>query len=79
MQFQSDLLDIDIIRPKVSETTALGAAYISGLASKFFKDIDEIRHLCAQDMTFKPAMDKAKRNMLYENWLKAVNATRQFK
>ena len=78
MQFQSDILDIDIIRPKINETTALGAAYISGLAVNFFKDIDEIKALSKKDKSFHAKMDMKKRNELYTNWKKAVTATRKF-
>lgn len=79
MQFQSDILDIDIIRPKINETTALGAAYISGLAVNFFKDIEEIKYLSKKDKSFHSKMEETKRNTLYSNWLKAVTATRIFK
>ncbi len=78
MQFQSNILDIDIIRPKISESTALGAAYISGLASNFFKDINEIKQLSQSTEIFKPKMTSDKRNDLYNNWIKAINATIQF-
>jgi glycerol kinase len=79
MQFQSDILDIEILRPKINETTALGAAYMSGLATNFFKDIAEIKNLTSLDKTFKPNMNEEKRNTLYNNWLKAVEVTRKFK
>ena len=79
MQFQSDILDIDILRPRISETTALGAAYISGLATNFFKDIKEIKKLSHLDKAFHPNMNDKKRNTLYKNWLTAVAATRIFK
>ena len=79
MQFQSDILDIDIIRPKINETTALGAAYISGLAVNFFKDIEEIKTLSKKDKSFHAKMETKKRNFLYNNWKKAVTATRIFK
>ena len=79
MQFQSDILDIDIIRPKINETTALGAAYISGLAVNFFKDIEEIKALSKKDKSFHANMNVELRNELYSNWKKAVTATRIFK
>jgi glycerol kinase len=79
MQFQSDLLNIDIIRPKMTESTALGAAYISGLATGFYKDIDEIKHFNKADKEYHPNMDDKERDSLYQNWVKAVNATIKFK
>jgi len=79
MQFQSDILDIEIIRPKINETTALGAAFISGLAIGFYKNIEEIEQLIQKDKHFYPMMDKKIRNDLYSNWQKAIKATRTFK
>ncbi len=79
MQFQSDILNIDIIRPKISESTALGAAYISGLASNFFSSIEEIKAMSKTDKTFNSKMNHEKRDDLYNHWLKAVTATRKFK
>ena len=79
MQFQSDILEIDIIRPKINETTALGAAYISGLAVNFFENIEEIKALSKKDKSFHSKMDNEKRNSLYASWKKAVTATRVFK
>lgn len=79
MQFQSDILNIEIVRPKISESTALGAAYISGLATGYFKNIEEIKKIAKVDKVFKPQMDSKKRNELYTNWQTAVKATRLFK
>lgn len=79
MQFQSDILNIDIIRPKVNETTALGAMFISGLSTGFYKNIDEIKKIIQEDKHFHPIMDENKRNELYKNWQKAIKATRTFK
>ena len=79
MQFQSDILDIKIIRPKINETTALGAAFISGLATGFYKNIEEIEALIQKDKHFYPNMDENVRNNLYNNWQKAIKATRTFK
>lgn len=78
MQFQSDLLDIQIIRPKISESTALGAAYISGLSSGFFESIDEIRSIVQKDKVFTPNMDDKRRDKLYKQWKKAIEATQLF-
>ncbi len=79
MQFQSDILDVPVLRPSVQETTALGAAYLAGLAVGFWKDKQEIAKQWAIDKTFKPSMDKKEREMLYEGWKSAVEATMKFK
>jgi len=79
MQFQSDLLNIKIIRPQNQESTALGAAYISGLTSGFFTSIKELQKKNQVDKEFTPKMDKTQREHYYKNWQKAVNATRQFR
>jgi len=76
MQFQADLLDRPVVRPRVMETTALGAAYAAGLAVGFCKDIEELRASWAVDQTWTPASEEAKREELYRLWKKAV--TRSF-
>ncbi len=78
MQFQSDLLQCDIARPTVVETTALGAAYLAGLAVGFWKDRDEIAHALKIDQEFRPQMSEAKADHLYSRWQKAVEAVRMF-
>ncbi len=75
MQFQADILGVPVVRPKVSETTALGAAYAAGLAVGFWKDESELRANWAMDKTWQPDMDEAKRDKLYKGWLKAVERT----
>jgi len=75
MQFQSDILDVPVIRPKVSETTALGAAYAAGLAVGFWKDYDELRTNWAKEKEWQPAMDSDLRKKLYSGWKKAVTRT----
>ena len=75
MQFQADILDVPVIRPKVSETTALGAAYAAGLAVGFWKDYDELRLNWGRDKEWKPSMPAEKRNQLYAGWKKAVTRT----
>ena len=75
MQFQADLLDVPVIRPKVAETTALGAAYAAGLAVGFWKDYDELRSNWGKDKEWKPCMPSAKRDSLYSGWKKAVTRT----
>ncbi len=72
MQFQSDLLGVPVVRPKVSETTALGAAYLAGLAVGFWKSELEIATLWRVDRKFKPSMKSAARNRLCTGWKKAL-------
>jgi glycerol kinase len=72
MQFQSDILGVPVDRPKVIETTALGAAYLAGLAVGYWKDKDEISAKWQIDNTFKPEMETDKRDGLYKGWKKAV-------
>ncbi|MBY6687167.1 glycerol kinase GlpK [Rhodococcus sp. BP-149] len=75
MQFQSDILNVDVVRPVVAETTALGAAYAAGLAVGFWASEDEIRENWAEDKTWTPSMDDAERDKLYAGWKKAVTRT----
>jgi glycerol kinase len=75
MQFQSDILDVPVIRPKVAETTALGAAYAAGLAVSFWKDYNELRANWAKDKEWRPAMSTKSRKTLYSGWKKAVTRT----
>lgn len=79
MQFQSDILNIEIKRPKVSETTALGAAYLAGLATGFWESIEDIKSNWLLDKSYEPKMEDAERDVLYHGWEKAVTATRSFK
>lgn len=73
MQFQSDILNVNIERPEVTETTALGAAYLAGLAVGFWKSKGEITQNWSISKKFKPEMKEEKRNELYYGWQKAVN------
>jgi len=75
MQFQADMLDVPVVRPKVAETTALGAAYAAGLAVGFWKDYDELRLNWGKDREWKPSMPIEKRKALYAGWKKAVTRT----
>jgi glycerol kinase len=75
MQFQADILDVPVIRPKVAETTALGAAYAAGLAVGFWKDYDELRRNWGMDKEWKPSMSAEKREKLFSGWKKAVTRT----
>jgi glycerol kinase len=75
MQFQSDLLDCKVVRPKITETTALGAAYLAGLAVGYWKNIEDIQHQWQIDKSFSPSLDEQKRKELVKGWQRAVNAT----
>src|SRR5713101_4772930 len=73
MQFQADLIGVPLVRPKVRETTALGAAYLAGLAVGFWQDTNEIQHQWQKDKEFRPALDHAKVAELKSGWQKAVD------
>jgi glycerol kinase len=75
MQFQSDILNTKVVRPKITETTALGAAYLAGLAVGYWKNIEEIQKQWQIDKEFSPSMDDKKRNDLINGWQRAVKAT----
>jgi glycerol kinase len=75
MQFQSDILGVPVIRPKVAETTALGAAYAAGLAVGFWAKVEDLRANWGVDKTWEPKMDSAKRAKLFDGWLEAVKRT----
>jgi glycerol kinase len=75
MQFQSDLLSIDVVRPTVTETTALGAAYLAGLAVGYWDGVDELQKLWKQDRRFSAEMDDAAATNLKKEWLHAIKAS----
>ena len=75
MQFQADVLGVPVIRPKVAETTALGAAYAAGLAVGFWKEVEELRKNWQVDRTWEPKMDPKEREKEYKLWKKAVTRT----
>lgn len=75
MQFQSDIVHSKVIRPKITETTALGAAYLAGLAVGFWKNVEEIQQQWQVDKSFSPTMDEKKRNELINGWQRAVKAS----
>jgi glycerol kinase len=75
MQFQADILGVPVIRPKVAETTALGAAYAAGLAVGFWENVDDLRSNWAKDKEWSPSMDSALRDGHYAGWKKAVTRT----
>ena len=79
MNFQSDILNVPVERPVVNETTALGAAYLAGLAVGYWKSQEEIASQWAIDRSFEPEMSEDKRAQLYTGWKKAIKATMAFK
>ncbi|WP_158881815.1 glycerol kinase GlpK [Rhodanobacter sp. L36] len=78
-QFQSDLLGVPLLRPRVAETTALGAAFLAGLAVGFWSSREEIAAQWALDRRFEPSMPRHRSEALYDGWKRAVQATMGFK
>lgn len=78
MQFQADILDTPVQRPEVIETTALGAAYLAGLAVKYWNDLDDICSSCKTSKTFTPNMEEEKREKLVAGWHKAVGRSQEW-
>lgn len=78
MQFQADILDIPVLRPKVTETTALGAAYLAGLAIGFWENLDEINQKWKVDKTFEPNMEPSEREELLNKWHDAVGRAKNW-
>ncbi|MGI2029631.1 glycerol kinase GlpK [Endozoicomonas acroporae] len=72
MQFQSDILNKEVVRPTVTESTAAGSAYLAGLAVGFWKSIDELKDKVGVDRVYTPVMDDEQRSGLYKGWKKAV-------
>ena len=72
MQFQADILNTKVCRPKNVETTALGAAYLAGLAVGFWSSKEEILQRCETERIFEPVMNSQERDELYAGWKKAV-------
>jgi len=79
MQFQADILNIEIDRAAEEETTALGAAFLAGLAVGYWDNTDELKQIIADGKIFKPVMQSDKRQLLYRGWKNAVAATQLFK
>jgi glycerol kinase len=75
MQFQSDLLGVPVVRPKVTETTALGAAYLAGLAVGFWRDEAEITAQWQAERRFEPSMANDQRKALFSGWHRAIQCT----
>ena len=78
MQFQADIINCEVRRPAIRETTALGAAYLAGLATGVWKDLDEIRGLWACDTTFQPNMEEEQRQRMLADWDDAVGRSRNW-
>jgi len=78
MQFQSDILGIPVIRPKVTETTSLGAAYAAGLAVGFWENLEELREKWRVERIFEPKMEKPVRERLYKRWKQAVKLAKSW-
>ncbi|WP_417384765.1 glycerol kinase GlpK [Gimesia sp.] len=78
MQFQADMLDVPAQRPVVHETTALGAAYLAGLAVGFWHDQKEVTQNWALDVEFQPAMESERRTHLYQRWKKAIERSKDW-
>jgi len=78
MQFQADILGVPVVRPQVAETTALGAAYLAGLAVGYWSSQEEIQQQWQEDRTFEPSMSADQRESLYAGWQRAVERARDW-
>jgi glycerol kinase len=78
MQFQCDILNTTVIRPKITETTALGAAYMAGLAVGFWSGLHEIAEYWQADEVFKPSMNNEMRDELTKGWERAIKTTQSY-
>jgi glycerol kinase len=78
LQFQADLVGVPVVRPEVAETTALGAAYLAGLAVGFWRDMDDVARNWNEDRRFTPTMDAAERKRRYERWKRAVERAKDW-
>lgn len=78
MQFQADILGVAVQRPKIAETTALGSAYLAGIAVGFWQSAQEVAEQWAVDRTFEPQMSTDQRDSLYANWKRAVERSRNW-
>jgi len=78
MQFQADTLGVEVVRPKITETTALGAAYLAGLAVDFWKDQNEIEALWEEEKRFEPQMEESKRKELTDRWHDALERSKSW-
>ncbi len=78
MQFQADILGIEIERTRIAETTGLGVAFMAGLAVGFWRDVSELKEIFVIGKSFAPKMNLSRRECLYQGWKRAVLATRVF-
>jgi glycerol kinase len=78
MQFQADVLGVPVLRPKIVEATARGAAFLAGLATGFWKDQKELTDTFELDRRFEPSLDQPTRERLYAGWKKAVERSRNW-
>ncbi|MGY0218883.1 glycerol kinase GlpK [Endozoicomonadaceae bacterium StTr2] len=78
MQFQSDILNTQVVRPKVIETTAAGAAYLAGLAVGYWKNTEDLQQNISADRSFEPAMEEEQREKRYRGWQRAVERSRNW-
>jgi glycerol kinase len=78
MQFQADVMGVPVVRPEVTETTALGAAYLAGLATGFWADTDELAKLWRVERRFEPSMKAAERDATLHHWRRAVERSRNW-
>ena len=78
MQFQADTLGVEVVRPKITETTALGAAYVAGLAVDFWKDKGELESLWEEEKRFEPQMEESRREELTERWHEALERSKSW-
>ena len=79
MQYQANILNSKIILPECLETTSLGVAYLAGLGSGYFKDLDDIKKIHKISKEFYPLMEESERAEIDKKWAKAIEATRVFK
>ncbi|MCW8569160.1 FGGY-family carbohydrate kinase, partial [Acinetobacter baumannii] len=78
MQFQADILTTPVERPIMKETTALGAAFLAGLATGFWQDLHELRNKSAIEKVFEPKMPSEQAELIYQGWLKAVKRSQSW-
>ena len=74
MQFQSDILNTNVVRPQITETTALGAAYLAGIGVGYFNGLHEIQEYWKEELVFTPKMNDTERKKLTDQWSRAIKA-----
>jgi glycerol kinase len=72
MQFQADMLGVDVVRPQITETTALGAAYLAGIATGVWRDTDDVARQWREERRFRPELETGERERLLRGWHRAV-------